>query len=101
MSGGSWEYVYRQFADVADRLSGSKESHRRALAPQVAKLSKAMRAIEWNDSGDGDDAEVELCRACLAPGAELEVIIDEAKDIVNKLQLELARATITSRQKKG
>jgi hypothetical protein len=35
-------------------------------------VAKALRAIEWNDSGDGDDREDEAIRACLSGDHETQ-----------------------------
>ncbi len=60
MSGGSWLYLGTRMLDAADRLGGSDDPGRRALAPLMESLGNAMHAIEWVDSGDmggGDDQE--------------------------------------------
>jgi hypothetical protein len=33
-----------------------------------------MRAIEWNDSYDGDSKEIELIRECIHPMAEVDAV---------------------------
>ena len=66
MSGGSWDYAYSRIRDVADRLCRPGQSvERRAMGAHVQRLSVAMKAVEWLDSGDtiGDTKEI---RAFLA-----------------------------------
>lgn len=67
MSGGSWNYVYHTFRDTGERLRKDHNVKRAALGRLVLAISKAMRAIEWNDSGDGADDEDQLIDACIAP----------------------------------
>ena len=66
MSGGAWDYGFGRVADIADALrndtsTGSRRpldllddqrAKRRALADLLDKVSTAMHAIEWVDSGD-------------------------------------------------
>lgn len=73
MSGGSWNYAYQTFEEVAERLSASENPHRRALGDLIAKLVPAMREVEWvdsNDSANGDEDAVIL--AALGPALILE-----------------------------
>lgn len=63
---------------------------RRAMRKHLGKVAAALKAIEWNDSGDGADNEDELIRACLADGAELEQA---------KMELQAAIATADSLMK--
>lgn len=93
MSGGSWEYVYQKFEDVGTRLGESKQADRRALGDLVCRIAVAMRAIEWNDSGDGAKNEAELIRACVSDGAILEAAIIEARDVARRLSDEIKLAT--------
>lgn len=93
MSGGSWRYIYREFEDVADRLKESDAPERRVLGDLIELIARAMHDIEWVDSGDfrrGD--EVAAIRACLAPGAELAVLIEDAHRAADALADALARA---------
>lgn len=50
---------------------------RRAFRKHLGKVAAAMRAIEWNDSGDGAKGEDELIRACLTPEYELQQAKEE------------------------
>lgn len=72
MSGGSYDYAYRQVEEMAASLRAN--GHCSAAAPALRELfrehlwdvAKAMRAIEWNDSCDGDGGEVALITKCLS-----------------------------------
>ena len=74
MSGGSMEYFYRQIEDLEFDLNSPE---RIALHKHLKKLSKALKAIEWNDSGDGDDRENELILAVIGSQALLVSSIEE------------------------
>lgn len=94
MSGGSYDYFYQRVDDVADQIRedagcrnmgtdrsenyGASAPLRRAFKDHLRKVAKALRAIEWNDSGDGDHAEQELIRAVISPSAELDNAIARA-----------------------
>lgn len=99
MSGGSWDYVYSRIDDIADRLTSDANPLRRAMVPSVRALAKAMRAIEWVDSGDyGDGDDEELIRDFLAScgsvdAAVLSVLICDAKEAHARLGAALDRAT--------
>ena len=71
MSGGSWDYAYSRFEDVAMRLAGSTSVKRRALSVKVRDVAAAMKAIEWNDSGDGASDEPALIMVALGGSADV------------------------------
>ena len=65
MSGGSYNYAYdvvERFADALEngvtfdgRISDDPNSHPRlGFAAHLRKVAAAMKAIEWEDSGDCD-----------------------------------------------
>ena len=78
MSGGSWDYVYAKFDDVAYRLSISptfpdedpganavdvwpfETSRRHILATLIEAIGKIMHEIEWYDSDDIGDTTLNL-----------------------------------------
>jgi hypothetical protein len=95
MSGGSYDYAFHKIADLADAIHvkggcgedyAAPESLRRAFKAHLHKVAAACRAIEWNDSGDGDQRETELIRACLSPGAELEQATADAREALEALR---------------
>ena len=63
MSGGSYDYVFEKINDFADALESGKcfqgretgcenNLDRLGFAAHLRKVSDAMKAIEWVDSGD-------------------------------------------------
>lgn len=71
MSGGSYDYAFRKVdAFIEDvTVAGDRETTklRFAFIKHLEKVSAAMKAIEWVDSGDkcaGDEAE--FIKACLS-----------------------------------
>jgi hypothetical protein len=65
MSGGSWDYVFYKFEDVAGKLKKEKIKIRRELGSLVHLVANALHDIEWVDSSDysdGDDTKaIEKC----------------------------------------
>ena len=56
MSGGSYGYAYFKVSEMADQLvhqEGNSEE-RVKFGKHLQKVAKAMKAIEWVDSGDWD-----------------------------------------------
>jgi hypothetical protein len=95
VSGGSYEYIYSRIGDVAREIRDdggcgegycARPSLRRAFKTHLHKVAAAMRAIEWNDSGDGDDRETELINECLSPSAELVQAIADAAVALDALE---------------
>lgn len=98
MSGGSYNYAYIQleeFAGAMKRTGGCSAAPchvRQAFAAHLEQCAKAMRAIEWNDSGDGDSDEEMLIRGCLGGAKVLAALIDEAGDVMKRLRTETEHA---------
>jgi hypothetical protein len=75
MSGGSYDYAYGHLDTFAESMRGhggcgdyaAPPALREAFRAHLRLVARAMRAIEWNDSGDGDDEEPALIRGCLTP----------------------------------
>jgi hypothetical protein len=89
MSGGSWDYAFSRFDDVADRLAGESDPLRRLMAKRVALLTKALHDIEWVDSGDySDGKEVEAIKAFL--NAEFgDQVVNEINAIAVKAKTDI------------
>ena len=72
MSGGTYDYAYRYLENFVPILEGgcyaAPPAMRRAFIEHCAKVATIMKAIEWNDSGDGDNREETLIRELLSPG---------------------------------
>lgn len=72
MSGGHYEYAYMKLEDFADQLELEGGCPGYCASPEVREkfrelvklVARAMHAIEWNDSGDGNPNEEKLIRAC-------------------------------------
>ncbi len=89
MSGGSMDYLYEKIEDAEFRLLSPE---RIALHKHLKKLSKALKAIEWNDSGDGDDRENEFIYDAIGRNVILGSSIEEAEKVRDQLieQIQLA-----------
>jgi hypothetical protein len=103
MSGGSYDYAYIRIEELAHQIktdpfceeySKSTPELRKAFKKHLLKVAKALKAIEWNDSGDGDDKEVELIRACLNKNAETNQCKIEFKEAVEKLERLLPKCVV-------
>jgi phage tail tape-measure protein len=98
MSGGSWDYVYCKFQEVADRLSVSPCVLRRALGEKVELVANALHDIEWVDSFDkSKGSEFESIRKVLgekvdAAGLLLTQEIKKAKEAFEQLKQAIATA---------
>lgn len=59
MSGGSMDYLYYK---VENATFDQNTALRALFRDHLVLVAKAMRSIEWNDSGDGDYDEDENIR---------------------------------------
>lgn len=90
MSGGSYNYVYRQIEDIELR---HLTPERIAFQKHLKLVAAAMQAIEWVDSCDkspGDESEA--IRKCIPIAAVIEALIEQAEAIIGQLREEIARA---------
>ena len=98
MSGGRYEYVYQRIDALAGeiRLVGGCHAApphvREALKSHLLELALALKAVEWNDSGDGDEGEEKLLRELLSPGAPLEAARQQAEEAAERLNAEIERS---------
>lgn len=68
MSGGSMNYFYGRVRDAIDHFDHSTPA-RAAFAAHLALVAEALRAIEWEDSGDtGPEQTEKAIKACLEDG---------------------------------
>ncbi len=72
MSGGSYNYAYLGIDQLATAIRTSGPDYpgvdyelRAAFKRHLLNVAAACRAIEWNDSGDGDSNEADLIRQAL------------------------------------
>lgn len=96
MSGGSMNYLYGRVQDAEFVLNTSL---RVAFKRHLQVVGAALKAIEWNDSGDGDDDEDHLIRKCVAPAETLQAAIDAARAAYDQLGNEIVRA-VTKKEAK-
>lgn len=83
------DYLYARVRDCHFSLSTPL---RKTFRTHLENVAKALRSIEWNDSGDGDDDEEENIRACLSKTEELEFAIAEANDAMANLKRAIGNA---------
>lgn len=88
MSGGSHNYAYLAVQDF--RTGGTVL--RDAFQAHLAKVAAAMKAIEWNDSCDGDDREDEKIRACISAESEIVAATKLAEKAMTNLSDAIRRA---------
>lgn len=88
MSGGSMGYLYSR---IEEAYFHQTTPERKALKAHLYKLARALRAVEWNDSGDGADDESQLIREALGDTAILEATVQQAKEAHKDLTEALGR----------
>lgn len=92
MSGGSYDYMFYKIFDMAEdiRPDGACQAApkylRLAFKEHLRKIARACKAIEWNDSYDGDDDEEELIEACFHPTTVGEVLLPTLKTALLDIQ---------------
>lgn len=52
-------YLYQKIEDAIQEVKG-ESIRRQAVRGYMRKMAAVLRAVEWNDSGDGDDEEDNL-----------------------------------------
>lgn len=82
MSGGSMDYLY---ARVEDARFHTYSPERKAFRKHIFLVAKALKSIEWNDSGDGDDDEVQNIMACISHADVLEAVLEDARRVQREL----------------
>lgn len=78
MSGGRYQYAYEKierFADAIEMVGETAEDNklRIALKAHLLLVAAAMKAVEWEDSGDTGpgDTNTAICNVLLAPRYKL------------------------------
>lgn len=103
MSGGSYNYFYSKLEDMADSIRhvgncyAASPALRKAFAEHLRLCARACKAIEWNDSGDGDDIETDLIRKCVAPNSALKQATEDAVAALAALSAEIENAKAMGR----
>ena len=65
MSGGSYDYAFSHVSDMADAMRKHQTPLRIAFRGLLERVSVAMKAVEWVDSGDCSEPHAEdAIRAC-------------------------------------
>jgi len=82
MSGGSMEYLY---ARLEDARFDTYSPERKAFRKHIFLVAEALKSIEWNDSGDGDDDEVSNIMACISKTDVLEAVLEDARRVQREL----------------
>lgn len=91
MSGGSMDYLYSQ-VEEAHWSFRRRTPMRDAFSIHLVKVAKALKAIEWNDSGDGNPDEDQLIRDCISKTDSLNACIYNAEIALEQLRDELIEA---------
>lgn len=93
MSGGALDYAYMRVQDVIQQIP-SDTLERRTFKAHLMNVAAALKAIEWNMSGDGDDDENKLILNCVSRRLVFDTQIEEGKRVLLDLhQLLLAAQT--------
>ena len=66
MSGGSMDYLHYKVREASFERTTEL---RLRLGEHLILVAEALRAVEWNDSGDGDDSEDMRIRKVLGDDA--------------------------------
>lgn len=89
MSGGSWDYFCFKCDEAADSLCHQKSALRRALGNHMHLVAKAMKDIEWADSGDtAEGSDIEAIKKVLGDNAvakEMDILIEDARKVSNAI----------------
>ena len=90
MSGGSMNYLYQRLEYDATFITNTPE--RRAFRKHLWLVAQCLKAIEWNDSGDGDHREEALLLECVGKASVVDAAIEQAKESLASLQAAIAKA---------
>jgi hypothetical protein len=91
MSGGSMNHIYSRLE--AEAVFDADTPERRAFAKHLVKVVRALKAIEFVDSGDCSAGDEECAiRDCLGKGDILRSAVEMAEGTMAQLQAEIRRA---------
>lgn len=87
MSGGSLDYVYSHVEDAASKIRDfNRSTLHLAFAAHLDKVAAALRAVEWELSGDtGQGSARESIESCVSPGAEAQEFTRQALALSDQL----------------
>jgi hypothetical protein len=83
-------YLYQKLEYDATFIADTPA--RRAFRKHLGLVAKCLKAIEWNDSGDGDSKEEALLLECVGKDSFVEAAIEQAKESLAALQASIAKA---------
>lgn len=90
MSGGAYNYAYSKLDNFIYEVNRREPSpERRAFLKHLIKVADAMKAIEWNDSGDGADEDTALKEVFNHGTLSQEchkLLVEDAKEIIEQLK---------------
>lgn len=95
MSGGSYDYAYARVNDFADELARrAKTPECRAFHLHLRLVADAMKAVEWEDSGDTgpEETAAALAKVLTVPqviaseAMHLRAAIDDAQAALLRLE---------------
>jgi alcohol dehydrogenase class IV len=91
MSGGSYNYEYHRIENLAYEIGRNANTpERKAFTTLLKHVAEAAKAIEWNDSGDGDDRELDMIRKALGDDWKkrcLSELIEEAEELAKTIEI--------------
>lgn len=86
MSGGHYNYAFGQIDNLAYEISrDAKTPLRKAFVTHLQKVSRAAKAIEWNESGDGDPEEDALIMDCINKSDVIDEAVKDAEEALKNL----------------
>ena len=89
MSGGAYNYASSKldYDFIGEFITKANTPNRKAFLKLLLKGQKAMKEIEWVDSGDGgdEDAAIEACFLSLKE-SQAEAIRDECERLIEQVQ---------------
>jgi len=88
MSGGAYDFLYGRVEDAARKLGRRTEpDYRRAFASLLLRVSDALHAVEWVDSGDYSEFDdKEKIMKCISPQDVLNVSVEHAETVMKELE---------------
>jgi hypothetical protein len=96
MSGGHFNYAYRDMEDIAMKLCNEPNPLHKAFGRHLHLVAKALHDVEWVLSGDyGDDQEIKAIEKVLQSDMNkimLGEMIIQAKELIPALQQAIENA---------
>lgn len=91
MSGGRLRYISDTLDSVIDNINVDTPERRVLVKYLRDVMVPLLRAVEWNDSGDGDPRELELMRMAIPLEFEKTALIEELQDVIRAAEDYLVR----------